>query len=199
MSTPRSSRKPGSDASPTSRPGLRDLIDADLDAMCEERRVTGPRLFARLALHVRWRVVVYWRLAQSGMHSPFTRPIALALTSRILSICGAELQPAAQIGPGLVLKHTTGLVVGGEVVAGRRLTLHQNATLGDRVPYGGQPRIGDDVTIGAGACVLGPITIGDRVTVAANSVVLHDVPSDCVVAGAPAKVVRRTADHATHR
>ena len=36
------------------------------------------------------------------------------------------------------------------------------------------------------------VETGDRVTVAANSVVLSDVPSDCVVAGAPAKIVRRT-------
>lgn len=174
------------------RPSLRELISADLGAMCEGQQLSSTRLAARLAVHTRWRVVVYWRLAQAGMATALTRPLALALTSRILSISGAELQPAARLGHGVVLKHTTGLVVGGEVVAGRRLTLHQNVTLGDRVPYGGQPRLGDDVTIGAGACVLGPIRIGNRVTVAANSVVLDDVPDDCVVAGSPAKIVRRT-------
>lgn len=171
---------------------VRELIAADLDAMREGLPVGARRLAARLALHTRWRVVVYWRLAQAGMGNALTKPLALALTSRILSISGAELQPAARIGAGVVLKHTTGLVVGGEVVAGERLTLHQNVTLGDRVPFGGQPRLGDDVTVGAGACVLGPISIGDRVTVAANSVVLDDVPDDCVVAGAPARIVRRS-------
>jgi serine O-acetyltransferase len=104
----------------------------------------------------------------------------------------SELRPTSTIGPGLVLKHTTGIVVGGEVVAGARLTLHQNVTLGDRRPYGGQPRLGDDVTLGAGACVLGPVTVGDRVVVAANAVVLDDVPSDSVVGGIPARVLRTT-------
>jgi serine O-acetyltransferase len=80
-------------------------------------------------------------------------------------------------------------VVGGGVVAGARLTLHQNVTLGDRHPYGGQPQLGDGVTIGAGACVLGPITVGDRAVVAANAVVLEDVPADSLVAGIPARVV----------
>lgn len=174
----------------TQRISARSLIAADLDAMREGLPLGRSRLAARLALHTRWRVVVYWRLAQAGMGSPLTKPLALALTSRILSICGAELQPSARIGPGVVLKHTTGLVVGGEVVAGRRLTLHQNVTLGDRVPFGGQPRLGDDVTVGAGACVLGPISIGDGVIVAANSVVLADVPDGCVVAGAPARIVK---------
>ena len=160
--------------------------------MCEGLPVSGPRLFARLALHPRWRVVVYWRLSQAALRRRFTRPLALVLHARILSMSGAELQPAAQIGAGLTLKHTTGLVVGGEVVAGERLSLHQNVTLGDKVPYGGQPVLGDDVVVGAGACILGPITVGDRVTVAANSVVLTDVPVDCVVAGSPARIVRRT-------
>lgn len=178
------------DASVAARPGVAALIRADLWEMREGRHVGTAQLAARLAVHVRWRVVVYWRLAQAAMSHSLTRPFALGLTSRILSICGAELQPTAKIGPGLVLKHTTGLVVGGGVVAGERLTLHQNVTLGDRVPYGGQPRLGDDVVIGAGACVLGPISLGHRVVVAANSVVLADVPDDCVVAGAPARIVR---------
>jgi serine acetyltransferase len=38
---------------------------------------------------------------------------------------------------------------------------------------------------------LGPISIGDRAIVAANAVVLSDVPADCVVAGAPARIVSR--------
>lgn len=175
----------------TQQLSVRDLIAADLDAMREGYPLSAARLAARLALHTRWRVIVYWRFAQAGMGNPLTRPLALALTSRILSISGAELQPSARIGPGVVLKHTTGLVVGGEVVAGSALTLHQNVTLGDRVPYGGQPRIGDDVTVGAGACILGPISIGDGATIAANSVVLADVPDGCVVAGAPARIVKR--------
>lgn len=174
--------------------GLRALIRADLDHMCEGFPVTGLRLLARLAVHVRWRVPVYWRIAHAWMDHPLTRPLALILSSRILSISGAEIQPGASIGPGLVLKHTTGVVVGERVTAGERLTLHQNSTLGDRIPYGGQPTLGDDVTIGAGACVLGPITLGDRVIVAANSVVLEDVPDGCTVAGAPARVVRRNAE-----
>jgi len=176
-----------------SEPGLRDLIRADLNAMSEGRSINAPRIIARLALHARWRAVVVWRIANAGMRAPLTKPIALWLADRMLSMSGAELQPGASIGPGLVLKHTTGLVVGREVIAGARLTLHQNVTLGDKHPFGGQPVLGDDVTIGAGACVLGPIEVGDRVTIAANAVVTDAVPSDCVVAGVPARIVRHGA------
>ena len=169
---------------------LRGVIRADLERMAEGRPLTRLRLLARLTVHARWRAVVGWRIAQHAIRNPMSRPFALWLTDRILAASGAELQPASTIGPGVLIKHTTGLVVGGEVVAGARLTLHQNVTLGDRRPYGGQPRLGDDVTIGAGACLLGPITIGDRAVVAANAVVLDDVPADCLVAGVPARVIR---------
>jgi serine O-acetyltransferase len=171
-------------------PPLRALLHADLTAMAEGEPVGGLQLLLRLLVHARWRAVVGFRLAQRCMRSRATRPLALWLADRVLAFSGAELKPASTIGPGLVLKHTTGLVVGADVVAGAHLTLHQNVTLGDRRPFGGQPTLGDNVTVGAGACVLGPITIGAGAVVAANAVVLSDVPPGAVVAGAPAQIVR---------
>lgn len=50
--------------------------------------------------------------------------------------------------------------------------------------------IGKNVWIGDKATVLGGITIGDNVIVAANSVVTHDVPSNCMVAGCPARIIK---------
>jgi serine O-acetyltransferase len=169
---------------------LRALIQADLVAMSEGESLSRTRILLRLAVHARWRAVLGLRVAQRAMRTPLSRPLGLLISDRILASSGAELRPTSSIGPGLVLKHTTGIVVGGEVVAGERLTLHQNVTLGDRRPFGGQPRLGDDVTLGAGACVLGPVTIGDRVVVAANAVVLDDVPSDTLVGGIPARALR---------
>ena len=52
--------------------------------------------------------------------------------------------------------------------------------------------LGEDVWIGAGAVIVGPVVIGDRAVVAAKAVVTEDVPPDAVVAGNPARVVRRT-------
>lgn len=52
-------------------------------------------------------------------------------------------------------------------------------------------RIGDNVEIGAGAKIIGDISIGNNVVIGANSVVVKDVPDDDVVAGVPAKSVKR--------
>ena len=50
--------------------------------------------------------------------------------------------------------------------------------------------IGDHVWIGMNVTVLKGVTIGEGAVVAAGSVVNKDVPSHCLVAGVPAKVVK---------
>ena len=50
--------------------------------------------------------------------------------------------------------------------------------------------IGKRCFIGANAIVMAGVTIGDSVVVGSGSVVTKDVPSGCVVAGNPAKVLR---------
>ncbi len=51
--------------------------------------------------------------------------------------------------------------------------------------------IQDDVFIGARSIILKGVTIGERSVVGAGSVVIKDVPPDCIVAGNPARVVRK--------
>jgi acetyltransferase-like isoleucine patch superfamily enzyme len=45
--------------------------------------------------------------------------------------------------------------------------------------------------IGSGATLLGGITIGENATVGAGSVVTTDVPANAIVAGNPAKILKR--------
>ena len=51
--------------------------------------------------------------------------------------------------------------------------------------------IGDDVWIGAGAIILPGARIGNRCVIGAGSIVKDEVPDDSVVAGSPAKLVKR--------
>lgn len=56
--------------------------------------------------------------------------------------------------------------------------------------------IGNDVWIGLDAIILNGIKVGNGATIAAGSVVTQDVPSYCVVAGVPAKVIKRKCTEA---
>ena len=55
----------------------------------------------------------------------------------------------------------------------------------------GQVVIGDDVWIGANAVVLPNVSIGRHCVIAAGAVVTKNVPDGCVVAGVPAKIIKR--------
>lgn len=51
--------------------------------------------------------------------------------------------------------------------------------------------IGDDAFIGANSIILKGVNLGDRVIVAAGSVIFRgSYPSDCLVAGNPARVIK---------
>ena len=51
--------------------------------------------------------------------------------------------------------------------------------------------IGNSVWIGGSATILPGVTIGNNVVIGAGSVVTHDIPSDSVAVGNPAKIIRR--------
>ena len=54
--------------------------------------------------------------------------------------------------------------------------------------------IGSYCFIGCSSIIMPNVTIGDHVIVAAGSVVTKDVPSNCIVAGNPAKVIKTGID-----
>lgn len=115
-------------------------------------------------------------------------PIAYILHTIQQVTSGAEIHPAAEVGPGWCLYHSQGLVMGDKVRVGQAFRCFQGVTIGDDGRRAGQPVIGNRVTIFAGAKVLGPVVLGDDAIVGANAVVLCDVPAGHVAVGIPAKV-----------
>lgn len=51
--------------------------------------------------------------------------------------------------------------------------------------------IGKNVWIGENVCVLLGVNIGNGSIIAANSVVNRDIPENCIVAGSPAKIIKK--------
>ncbi len=92
-----------------------------------------------------------------------------------------------------------GIVIGNGVLIGHNVTL---ATLNhDERPdyrqniYPKPIKIGDNVWIGSNATILQGITIGNGAIVGANSVVTHDVPENTIVAGVPARIIRKVKEY----
>lgn len=109
-----------------------------------------------------------------------------------------EISRGAQIGPGLLLMHRHGVIIGPSVI-GSNVVIHQNVTIGQRVARGSTavPRVGDDVWIGPGAILTGDIEVGEGATISAGAVVSRDVPPYSLVAGNPGRVIANGYDNGT--
>jgi serine O-acetyltransferase len=100
-----------------------------------------------------------------------------------LLLTGADIHPGAEIGGGLRITHTSGIVIGQGAKVGSNVTILHGVTLGgsakgwfDGVFEDGYPEIGDGTEIMAGAKVLGPIHVGRGCFVGANAVLARDLP-----------------------
>lgn len=84
-----------------------------------------------------------------------------------------------------------GCVIHSRTKIGERVLIGQNTTIGRSLDPEDIPTIGNDVYISAGVRIVGNIHIGNNVIIGANAVVCKDVEDNCIVAGVPAKIIRK--------
>lgn len=136
---------------------------------------------------------------RGGMAAPTGLVLTVAhriWNRRMMSRHHVDISARSEIGPGLLVMHHHGLIVGPSQIGGN-CVLHQNVTIGQRVAGGDQgvPRIGDNVWIGPGATIVGAIVIGSGSTISAGAVVTRDVPERSLVAGNPGRVITKEYDN----
>ena len=98
------------------------------------------------------------------------------------------------VGYGFWIPHITGGVIVNCHSMGNYCGCNGGVIIGNKGGQEFRPTIGDHVSVLMGAKVYGGITIGSNVIVAPNSVIFKDVPSNCVVAGNPAKIIKTLAE-----
>lgn len=174
-------------------PGLLSLMRADMRGMVIDRgrgRVLyGLSVVAKLLLFPRLQAVLLFRVSHALYQRRLT-PFAYYLQAVILRLSGAELHPAAQIGPGFCLVHSSGVVIGDRARIGEHFVCLHGVTVGENGREAAQPVIGNWVKASAGCKILGGIVVGDHALIGANSVVLSDIPPGGVAVGSPARVVK---------
>lgn len=112
---------------------------------------------------------------------------------------GIQLYLGCEVGGGLVFPHFGCQIIHYAAKLGQNVQIFQGVTIGTTRTKKGAPIIGNNVILFSGAKIIGGVTIGDNVVVGAGAVVTKDVPSGCVVAGIPAKVVSQKGKEITNK
>ncbi len=106
----------------------------------------------------------------------------------------------ASLGPDVVIACIGRVEIGARVLTGSRVfigdTYHDYRALGaavlDQPMADPKPvHIGEGAFLGIGSIVLPGVTVGERAYVAAGAVVTADVPKSTIVAGNPARIIKR--------
>ncbi|MBA7623396.1 2,3,4,5-tetrahydropyridine-2,6-dicarboxylate N-acetyltransferase [subsurface metagenome] len=141
-----------------------------------------------------------------------------ALPLKDLSLVNARVEPGAIIREGAEIGKDCIIMMGAVINIGAsigdRTMVDMNVVVGAKAEIGKDCHIGagaviagvleppsakcvsigDSVLIGANAVILEGVTIYKRAIVAAGSIVLKDVPPDMVVAGVPAKIIKKASE-----
>lgn len=104
---------------------------------------------------------------------------SVALGAGTVVFAGAVVQPDTRIGPhGIV---NTGASIDHDCVLG--VAVH----VAPGVRLAGGVVVGDEAFIGIGAVAIPNTRIGARATIGAGAAVIHDIPSDVIAVGIPAR------------
>jgi serine O-acetyltransferase len=107
-------------------------------------------------------------------------------------LTGADISPASDLGPGLVIPHPAGICI--HATAGSGLTLLAQTGIGPSTLIDGElpplslaPSVGDDVHLSHHSGIFGTLSVGDRVHLTAGCIATHPVINDVTLSPRPVR------------
>ena len=136
-------------------------------------------------LNVGFLAVVIFRLSQiAGKRLPLLGSLVKQVNH---VVTGADLAWEVSVGPGFMLYHPTGVVMGRRVKAGANVKVQSSVTISE-APRGQETILGNNVRLGAGCRIIKPLSLADDVSVGANAVVTKSCERPgAVLVGIPAR------------
>ena len=129
-----------------------------------------------------------------------------ALLSVVSEHLGERYDPSLRIGDDTSVGQNFVVSCLRDVSIGSRVLISSNVFVGDSMHRYDDParavieqpmrdcgsaRVGDGAFIGIGAIIMPGISVGCHAVVGAGAIVTEDVPDHCVVAGNPARIIKR--------
>ena len=155
---------------------------------------TFLNLNSQISLLLHFRVCQYYALQKKKNPFQFICHSLFYLRFiKLQSRCGIELNQRTDIGYGLRLPHKGCIVIHPLVKIGNYCEIMQGVTIGNNIlkDRDAVAQIGDNVMICAGAKIIGGVSIGNGAIIGANSVVNKDIADSMIVAGAPARNIKK--------
>lgn len=170
-----------------------ELLEKDLGRRFSKPEFAQYGLWQRikyLKRNVQYLTLVYYRLAFACKRK-LLKKFFLSQYQKYSIKTGIEfLLPS--LGGGLIMPHWGRIILNAKSI-GENLYVFHNVTIGNDYASG-VPEIGRNVFIGVNSTILGDIKIGDNVVIGACSFVDFDIPSNSMVVGNPAKVIKTIDD-----
>ena len=147
---------------------------------------SGWQIFLKAFFHPFRDVLIWYRLCQ---HKGILYPWTITMHRLCQFLHKVHLPVKTRIGYGCYFGHHTCMIIHGKTMIGNNVNLSQFLNIGSNNET--PAVIGDEVYIGPMTCLVEDVEIGNNATIGAGAVVTKDVEPETIVAGVPAKLIRR--------